>query len=81
FWARVDQSGGIDACWPWIGATTYGYGVFGRGGKTKRAHRHVAEMAFGDLKGFFVCHACDDPGCCNPLHLFLGSHADNMADM
>lgn len=82
FWAKVDKSGGPDACWPWTATHRRGYGSFRVCvGKTARAHRIAWEVTNGAIGDRNVCHKCDRPICCNPAHLFLGSAADNGADM
>jgi hypothetical protein len=89
FWAQV-QRAGPDQCWIWMGrrASSRGdYGAFdirSRTGKRFRphhAHRVAWELTYGPVPdGLFVCHRCDNPPCCNPAHLFLGSAADNNHD-
>lgn len=82
FWTKVNVSGGPEACWPWIaGRFASGYGAFKRGDKIVRAHRVAYELYRGPVAdGMHVLHSCDNPVCCNPRHLRVGTHGDNMRD-
>lgn len=92
FWQKVDV-GSPEACWNWLASTAsttngnYPYGQFSftldRGSRRiLRAHRVAYELSVGSIPdGQIICHACDNPKCCNPAHMFVGTHDDNMHDM
>lgn len=87
FWAKVERRG-PDECWNWTANRAGdGYGSIGVDGRMLGAHRVAWELTRGAIPkgegvhGTCVCHRCDNPLCCNPAHLFLGSHTDNVRDM
>lgn len=86
FRARFDSKvamGGDDDCWPWTGARYgegYGYIWIVRQKLQIKAHRLAYFYAHGDLPDADILHRCDNPPCCNPRHLWVGTRADNNRD-
>jgi hypothetical protein len=70
-------------CYEWAGTRTIdGYGKFFYGGKKVAAHRLAWILVHGSIPdGMCLCHKCDNPSCVRVEHLFLGTRADNNADM
>ena len=87
FWAKVDKSAGPTGCWPYMGFRKWdGYGWIQRyidnKPKNMTAHRFAWILTNGQPEdGMHLLHTCDNPPCCNPAHLRLGTHAENMAEM
>lgn len=89
FWNHVDKSSGPNNCWRWtkqIDALGYGRVAvptanYKYRGDNVLTHRHAWTLIHGPIpKGMHILHSCDNPACCNPAHLFIGTHADNMRD-
>lgn len=88
FYAGLHK-GSADECWPFEGGSYNRKGwhrqISGTAAGKKRnygAHRVAYELFTGEIPtGQFVLHKCDNPVCCNPDHLFLGTQSDNAKDM
>lgn len=88
FWAKVDKGPHPKGCWLYTGFTKWdGYGwlartIDGRATKHLTAHRYAWILTHGvPAKGEHILHDCDVAACCNPAHLRLGTHQENMNDL
>lgn len=76
------KTGNSNECWPWLGKlNSWGYGRIRHGGIQAMAHRVAYQLQTGkNIDGLIAMHICDNPICCNPNHIALGTHADNQKD-
>jgi hypothetical protein len=81
FWSLVNKKTDSE-CWEWTrNLNQWGYGKFRFNGFNAMAHRVAYELHTGiKIDGLVAMHICDNPKCCNPKHLTIGTHADNQHD-
>ena len=82
FWSKVDMNNG--GCWNWrSGKSKKGYGYFSVKPFNLQSHRVAWAISnpTNPSSGLMVMHKCDNPPCCNPDHLFIGTAQDNSDDM
>ena len=87
-WKRIEK-GPENACWMWQGVVNKGgYGVIQFGAARNRSSTTAHRAVYASLHGGLPClspddvvmHTCDEPRCCNPAHLALGTAQLNMMD-
>jgi hypothetical protein len=76
------ESPNLDECWEWHkDRNGKGYGRASFNGTREFMHRLLYKLAHGPIPpGMDVCHRCDNPPCCNPSHLFIGTRSQNLID-
>lgn len=85
FWSKVSR-GDPRTCWEWTASKKNSRDCYGHfkiaSYKTVTASRVAYAIAYGEEPGrLSVLHTCDNPACCNPAHLYLGTTKDNTRDM
>lgn len=78
-WQYIDV-GKFDECWPWTAGKRKGYGRFTIGKRSVPAHRLAYETFWRTSLVNDCLHRCNNPPCCNPLHLYDGTNSDNQRD-
>lgn len=70
-----------NGCWIFNSTNHLGYGRFWFNKREQVAHRVTWQIFKGEIPlGLLVLHKCDNPSCCNPEHMFLGTQKDNIQD-
>lgn len=79
--AKCISIGEKDQCWLWKGGFPYPRLSLGDKRRRQRAYRITYQMFKGPIsESDIACHVCDNPSCCNPDHIFIGTQKDNIQD-